>query len=179
MKNFLLRFEEKSVQEDATASENRSGQTAVVASTQTLTEVRAEGTDKDPNSRCGVAFPDQALMDHPFILGFQETCALGEEIQANTGTQTMTNVKGGDIDTDRDRRFEAFGRAGITAGTHTKTLVASEHDDTDPGSLPFSLIPSESTASLGTNTMTRVQGEGGDTDPGARQLRVIPTCFSS
>jgi len=119
-------------------------------------------------------------MNIPFILRFQEACVLGEGVQVSAGTQTMTNVKGGDVDTDPDRcRFGALWREAASAGTHTKTYVVSEHGDTDPGLVPLSLIPAESAAALGTNTMTRVQAEGGDRDPGAQQLRVIPTCFSS
>jgi hypothetical protein len=179
MKSFLLRFEEKSVQAVPAPFQNGSGQDAAVAGTQTLTEVKAEGTDRDPNFHSCLALPDQVPIYRPYILCFHETCALGEKVQANTGTQTMTNVKGGDVDTDRDCRFGAIGHAGVTAGTNTKTLVASEHGDTDPALLPFSVIPSESAAPLGTGTMTRGKGEGGDSDPGVSQLRFIPTCFSS
>jgi hypothetical protein len=56
MKSFLLRFEEKSAQA-TTGPENRSARVAAVAGTQTLTEVRAEGVDKDPHAGDLFAFP--------------------------------------------------------------------------------------------------------------------------
>jgi uncharacterized Rossmann fold enzyme len=119
-------------------------------------------------------------MSTPFILRFQEACIRGEGRHISAGTQTMTNVKGGDIDADpHGRRFEALGHESANVGTKTKTYIVAEHGDNDPTLASLSLIPVESVPSLGTNTMTRVRAEGGDTDPGAQRLRVIPPCFSS
>jgi len=119
-------------------------------------------------------------MNTPFILRFQEACIRGEGLHVNAGTQTMTNVKGGDVDSDpQGRRFEALGHQSAIAGTKTKTSVVAEHSDDDPTLASLSLIPVESVPSLGTNTMTRTRAEGGDTDPDAQRLRVIPPCFSS
>jgi hypothetical protein len=120
-------------------------------------------------------------MDTPFILRFQEACIRTEGVQVSAGTQTMTNVKGGDVDTDeRGSRFEALGHASVSAGTMTKTGIHGEQSsDEDRVLSPQRLLPLASAASVGTNTMTRVRAEGGDTDPGARLLRAIPPCFSS
>jgi len=120
-------------------------------------------------------------MNTPFILRFQESCPGEEDMHVSAGTQTMTNVKGGDVDTDeRGHRFEAIGDAFVRAGTMTKTGVGGEQSsDEDRALSPQRLLPIASAASVGTNTMTRVRAEGGDTDPGARLLRAIPPCFSS
>jgi hypothetical protein len=57
MKPFLLRFEEETVEDIIARIGSQSVQGTVVAGTQTLTEVRKEGADKDPNVDEGVAFP--------------------------------------------------------------------------------------------------------------------------
>jgi hypothetical protein len=68
MKTFLLRFEEKTVRElgvrtgrqsvsaRGSAYSNEAAST-IVAGTQTLTEVRHEGVDEDPDRRGRLAFP--------------------------------------------------------------------------------------------------------------------------
>jgi hypothetical protein len=114
-----------------------------------------------------------------FILRFQEPCVYVEGLHINAGTQTMTNVKGGDVDGDpHGRRFEALGKA-ASAGTMTRTAVKAEQSDEDRALSPQNLLPLDSAPSLGTNTMTKVRAEGGDTDPGTQRLRVFPPCFSS
>jgi len=57
MKNFLLRFEEKAVQNRVADTGSRSASAKVVTGTQTLTEVRNEGADKDPHAEAVLAFP--------------------------------------------------------------------------------------------------------------------------
>jgi hypothetical protein len=57
MKNFLLRFEEKAVQNRVADTGSRSASAKMVTGTQTLTEVRNEGADKDPHAEAVLAFP--------------------------------------------------------------------------------------------------------------------------
>jgi hypothetical protein len=68
MKTFLLRFEEKTIRNRGVRAGSHSapargsadaneGSAIIVAGTQTLTEVRHEGVDEDPDRRDSLTFP--------------------------------------------------------------------------------------------------------------------------
>ena len=117
-----------------------------------------------------------------FILRFQEACVGGENTGSGVGTETITNVRAEQMDSDPNRpSYGVLGEQPANGGTMTKTRVPNEgHSDQDRALSPLSVIPRQKGAfSLGTQTLTKMRAEGSDQDPGQRQLRAIPQCFSS
>jgi hypothetical protein len=120
-------------------------------------------------------------MATPFIVRFQEACVDTENTGSGLGTETITNVRVEQMDSDPDRfSYGVLGQRGIEAGTMTRTAVRAEQSDEDREFSPLSVIPMpKATPSLGTQTLTKIRAEGADEDPGRRQFRAIPQCFSS
>src|ERR1035438_10532529 len=105
-------------------------------------------------------------MTAAFVLRFQEACAGGEGVRVRAGTQTITNVRAEEMDSDpHGRRFEVLGQQSESVGTRTKTAVPAEHSDDDLSLASLRILPVGSVPSLGTQTMTRVLAESGDIDP--------------
>jgi hypothetical protein len=90
MKTFLLSFEEMvNVKLDLVphreAVNGDDNNTKVIAGTKTLTEVRREGVDEDPQARSLVAIPKDQNSESPVF---------------KTGTTTITAVRAEQIDAD-------------------------------------------------------------------------------
>jgi len=117
-------------------------------------------------------------MPSPFILRFQEPCEAASTTVA--GTQTLTNVRAEQMDSDPDRpKHSGFG-APCAVGTRTKTAVKAEHSDEDRGQHLVSALPTAKFhPHLGTKTFTKVHAEQADQDPGRHQFHAIPQCSLS
>ena len=146
---FILRFQEPCILPDDCRSN---------AGTQTITNVRAEAMDSNPDRRQHGAF--------------------GGNIPAGTHTATFVRAEHGDTDPDR-LSYGVFGRH-IAAGKITGTAVKAEQSDVASGTVEISGMPTGAgSRSLGTRTCTKVLAEQADEDPGRRHLYAIPQCSSS
>lgn len=112
------------------------------------------------------------MIQHPFILRFQEF--FGEPVLSGpgSGTQTITNVRAEGFDSDdKGRRHEAFA-ASIPSGTLTATFVAAEAGDKDPEKPKYNVFNGDKPEH--TMSITAVRAEAADEGRGAQATSAFP-----
>lgn len=113
-----------------------------------------------------------------FVLHFQEYCE-NTGVSVTAGTQTLTNVRAEQIDSDPTRVQSAgiFQRIAPLAGTGTVTKVSTEGADQDPQICLLRVIPiDQQELRASTQTHTFVAAEGPDADPQVNQRKFLSEC---
>lgn len=113
-----------------------------------------------------------------FVIQFQEHCeSIGNTVVA--GTQTLTNVRAEQIDSDPARvgSVGVFQRIAPLGGTGTVTKVHAEGADEDPQIYSLRAFPvDQQKLRASTQTHTLIAAEAPDADPHVNERRFLSEC---